>query len=272
MMRVAVWFVLGATLETSEAHVTAAADGVCLLQLRGNDVRSKQVAPASSFLEELETPETAAHPVHVGESAGHGRGTFWNLVAQAPKQAQEALGDPDASVLLLNYLRWAGVTAALIGIAALLWAYCCPPRSPSTNLVSLKHQDFDSGILECNKDLGVAIFTCCCLPVSWGDTMKRAGLASFGTGVAIMTATYIISPLVPILAFAAVGAFHRYKLRRQFGMAPTSSTICLDLLAWGCCGSCAACQEARHVRQHTNSPGAGAQDRQGQPVRSGVLG
>jgi len=112
---------------------------------------------------------------------------------------------------------------------------------------------FKHGLFRCFDTPLLSLFTCCCFPVRWADSMRMVGLVTFIVGVAIMgisdafASTFVGG--AAWIAVAVVGTMYRQKMRAAFDMESTHTVMFLDFLSWCCCSCCATVQEARQVEE-----------------------
>jgi len=159
-----------------------------------------------------------------------------------------------------------GMRLAPIVIVGVLYAHLnCKPtfvRVDEGVTTESLDGDFRHGFCSCLETPLLCCFSCCCLPLRWGDTVKMVGMLGFWVAVLIFfsldfivnmiaeefghihwTITMIIIPL-PI---TLLGTVYRQQLRVAFNMDQKPITVAVDLIQWCCCPCCAIIQEARHV-------------------------
>jgi Cys-rich protein (TIGR01571 family) len=136
---------------------------------------------------------------------------------------------------------------------------------------------FAYSLFGCFNDMRLCLFSCCCLPIRWADTLDKANdeatTISYWPAIVLVLTFWVLNMLVgsaaqhPILAvvvsvlMVVVYTFYRQKLRKRYQLVNGSCyTFTEDFFAWLCCPCCAAVQDARHVEASLQSkipmPGA----------------
>lgn len=117
--------------------------------------------------------------------------------------------------------------------------------------------EFSHGLLSCcdsEATTKLSVFTLCCGPIRWADSMQMAGQMSFKVAVGLMLIVsffclYGPTLVLGMLVMAIVGTMYRQKLRVSFNLKSSGATIFTDCLTWCCCPCCAVVQEARQVEE-----------------------
>lgn len=108
-------------------------------------------------------------------------------------------------------------------------------------------------IFQCLHVPQLCIFSCCCGPVRWADTMRMSHLLPFWVGFSLLTFFQLLGALglgVASLFAVFTMVYFRQQVRKMFNINPcTCRTLTLDCMAYMCCSVCAMVQEARQVEE-----------------------
>lgn len=118
---------------------------------------------------------------------------------------------------------------------------------------------FRHGLFQCMEDPRMSVFTCICMPIRWGDTMRMGGMIPFWSATmmfATFTAMWPVTCGLSLIVTLAMATMRRQEIRSLFGMTHgTYSSRAEDCCTYLCCSCCAVVQEARqlesaHAAQH----------------------
>eukprot|EP00927_Polykrikos_kofoidii_P031520 TRINITY_DN2707_c0_g1_i2.p1 TRINITY_DN2707_c0_g1~~TRINITY_DN2707_c0_g1_i2.p1 ORF type:complete len:258 (-),score=28.80 TRINITY_DN2707_c0_g1_i2:111-884(-) len=126
-----------------------------------------------------------------------------------------------------------------------------PDMETSRSLTGSNH--FSHGLFDCFSVPGLCIFSCCCGPVRWADTISMLGLIEFFLGIFIIFACTVLNVLsLPgTLLITCIYTYKRQQLRKLFGMDNGDfATVTEDFCTYCCCSVCAIVQEARQVETY----------------------
>lgn len=144
----------------------------------------------------------------------------------------------------------------LTAVTALLYSTYKENPTPVESNASdgLKDGEWKYGIFDCFSDPAICLFTCCCSPIRWADTLQMAGLMSFWQALGLLAGLEVLNILllglcVWILILITQVVF-RQKLRAKFGMdAGDCPTVAGDACLYCFCFCCAVVQEARQLEE-----------------------
>lgn len=120
---------------------------------------------------------------------------------------------------------------------------------------------FTFGLCDCTglgQDWSICLMAFFCPFIRWADTMTKARLLPFWTGLGLMIVMLLLWPITYgaiSLLITMVGVYFRQRLRKLYGHGPFQVMgMFLDCLAWTCCLPCSIAQEAREVERVQREP------------------
>lgn len=173
-------------------------------------------------------------------------------ISQAP-EVNEPPGTPAAVLNVGQFL--------MLGVLTLLFAYYYKTHkanimdyiglhSTEQDKLLLEKKGFAFSLFACCDEPKLCLFTCCCAPVRWADTLRMVGMLSMVTGVCVFLGTELLGYVLPggALIVIAVLTYCRQELRAKFDMPHSTCMTCVeDCCTYWWCGLCAITQEARQV-------------------------
>lgn len=114
----------------------------------------------------------------------------------------------------------------------------------------LEKSEFAYSLFACLDEPKLCLFTCCCAPVRWADTLRMLGLVTVMTGTCIYLLSQLLGYFLPggTLILIATLTLGRQELRAKFDMPHgTCMSYMEDCCAYCWCGVCAITQDARQV-------------------------
>jgi len=145
--------------------------------------------------------------------------------------------------------------AVLIAIIAVLYdkEKTFPPELISGERPAMPDDQFRFGLFQCFDDWKLSLFTFCCYPIRWADTLRMMGVLPFYTALAIIVGLQFVNACLAgfaNLVLIAVLVFYRQKMRTAFKMqSGTVGSLLEDCCTYMCCSCCAIIQEARQVEE-----------------------
>jgi len=115
----------------------------------------------------------------------------------------------------------------------------------------LDRQRWRFGLFECLEVPSLCLFSVCCAPIRWADTMRMAGFMNFFSALVLVVGLTVLSSISLGLGFVGlVGAFihFRHRMRQKFYIRGSESYMA-DVLAIVFCPWCSIVQEARQIEE-----------------------
>lgn len=133
-----------------------------------------------------------------------------------------------------------------------------PPKdkaapAPRCDLAPLRTGEWRFGLFDCLEEPALCLFSCCCTPVRWADTMRMACLLSFSGALLLFVGLIVLDTVcVGVSIFVLLGflVYFRQRVRKLFGI-PSGDfmTVGQDCMTYLFCCWCAVAQEARQLEE-----------------------
>mmetsp|Transcript_157450 Transcript_157450/g.277764 ORF Transcript_157450/g.277764 Transcript_157450/m.277764 type:complete len:501 (-) Transcript_157450:108-1610(-) len=125
------------------------------------------------------------------------------------------------------------------------------PRDPQARAMPIGVWYY--GLFKCGEKPAMTVFTFCCSPVRWADTIRMAGLWTFWPALFVYSTIYTWSwaaYYIPAPILLGICVYYRQKIREEFQIPNcTLATILEDTCTHIWCNCCAIVQEARQLEQ-----------------------
>jgi len=144
-----------------------------------------------------------------------------------------------------------GIWGLLVLITACLYVRTKPhPPAPKPGEHIIVDGLWNYHIFQCLHEPQLCLFSWCCAPIRWADSMRMANFMGFWTAFILMIFLTFLSAFGAGIFLLIVMVYYRQSLRALFGIAHcTCGTILIDCCAYSCCGVCAIVQEARQLEE-----------------------
>lgn len=219
----------------------------------------------NTSLAQLDLPTPYPMPT-VGHTKkpGSGRERAPAPIRQQPEAAPTATAaEQDEWGAYVTILRLV-MAHVLLALAVVLTAYLYRAhgrRRYQKHSAPLAAAGFAHGLLQwrdLKQDWPIYTLAIFCAPIRWADTLNRAQMLPFWTGLAVMTALFLLVPAtfgITMVFVVSLGVYWRQQLRSLFGYSHhTATSLSQDCLAWTFCCLCAIAQEAREVEHVQREP------------------